>query len=100
MFSSCMTMLDHTRIRTRETIASFGWTTLPHAPYSPDSALSDYHLFGPMKEDLRGKHYASDEEVKTAVMKWQEEQSTEMYKAEIHDPIRWWNVAKEKGIAF
>ena len=23
-----------------------------------------------MKEGLRGKHYASDEEVKTALMKW------------------------------
>ena len=24
-----------------------------------------YHLFGPMKESLRGKQYASDEEMKT-----------------------------------
>ena len=40
----------YTSIRTRETITSFGWTTLPHHPYSPDLAPSDYHLFGPMKE--------------------------------------------------
>ena len=32
-----------------------------------------------MKESLRGKHYASDEEVKTAVMKWLKEQSIEFY---------------------
>ena len=34
-----------------------------------DLAPSDYHLFDHMKEGLRGKHYANDEEVKTAVMK-------------------------------
>ena len=26
-----------------------------------DWELSDYHLFGLMKEDLKGKYYASDE---------------------------------------
>ena len=31
---------------------------------------SDYHLFDSMKECLRGKHYAREEEIKTAVMKW------------------------------
>ena len=36
-------------------------------------ASSDYHLFGLMKEGLSGKHYASDEEVKTAVIKWLKE---------------------------
>jgi hypothetical protein len=25
------------------------WNVLPHPPYSPDLAPSDYHLFGPMK---------------------------------------------------
>ena len=34
-----------------------------------DSVSIDNHLFGPMKEDLRGKHYASDEKVNTAVIK-------------------------------
>ena len=29
-----------------------------------------YYLFDPLKEGLRGKHYASDEEGKTAKMKW------------------------------
>ena len=45
-----------------------------------DLAPSDIYLFSPMK-DLRGNHYACDEEVKTAVMKWLKEQSTECYKA-------------------
>ncbi|GFR81386.1 transposase [Elysia marginata] len=48
---------SHTSIRTRETIASFGWTTLPHPSYSP--------VFGPMKQALRGKHC----EIKLRMMK-------------------------------
>ena len=50
-----------------------------------------------MKESLRGKHYASDEEVKTAVMKWLKGQSIEFYKAEIHALIQRWNIAIERN---
>ena len=46
-----------------------------------------------MKEDLRGKHYARDEEVKTAAIKWLKEQSTEFYKAGIQ-ALSWrWDIA-------
>ena len=61
---------------------TFGWTTLPHPPYSPDLAPSDYHLFGAMKESLRGKHYENDEEAKTAVKKWLCEHSPKCTKLE------------------
>ncbi|GFS21006.1 LOW QUALITY PROTEIN: histone-lysine N-methyltransferase SETMAR [Elysia marginata] len=49
-----------TGIRTKETIASFWWTTLTHRTYSPDLAPSYYHLFGHMKQGLRGKHYENE----------------------------------------
>ena len=67
----------YTSLRTRETIASFMRITLPHPTYSPDLVTSDYHLFSSMKEGSRGKHYAIDKEVKTAVIKWLKEQSKE-----------------------
>ena len=60
----------HTSIRTTEAIILFGWTVIPHLLYSPDLARSDYQLFGPMKEGLRGNRYGSDNEVKTAVLNW------------------------------
>ena len=60
----------HTILKTREVISSFGWTTISHPPYSPDLAPSDFHLFKPLKESLRGRHFSSTEEVKTAVRKW------------------------------
>ena len=62
-----------------------------------DLAPSDYHLFGTMKEGLWSKHYTSDEEVKTAVMKWINEQSTELYKAGIKVLIRRWNIVIERN---
>jgi len=48
-------------LKTVEHIANLGWTVLPHPPYSPDLAPSDFHLFGPMKDGLRGQHFPSNE---------------------------------------
>jgi histone-lysine N-methyltransferase SETMAR len=53
----------HTSLRTREAITKLQWTVLPHPPYSPDLAPSDYHLFGPLKGAIRGKRFEDDEEV-------------------------------------
>ena len=58
----------HSSIERREIIASLGWTTVPHPQYSPDLTPSDYDQFGPMKEGLRGKGYANEEKMKTAVI--------------------------------
>ena len=33
-------------------------------------APSDFHLFGPMKEHLRGQKFAGDDEVMEAVQSW------------------------------
>jgi len=44
-----------------------GWEVLPHPPYSPDMALSDYHLFGVVKNQVRGQHYKTNEVLQTAV---------------------------------
>ena len=50
-----------------------------------------------MKEGLRSKHYANDEEVKTAVMKWLKEQWTEFYEAGIHSLIQRRNITIERN---
>lgn len=42
----------------------------PHPPYSPDLSPCDYHLCGPLKQDLGVKHFTADEEVQAAVLKW------------------------------
>ena len=60
----------HTARGTTAAIADKGWTVLPHPPYSPDLAPSDFHLFGPLKEHLRGQKFDDDEAVKAAVREW------------------------------
>jgi histone-lysine N-methyltransferase SETMAR len=53
----------HTACATVATITDLHSDTLPHPPYSPDLAPSDYHMFGPLKEAMGGKKFRSDEEV-------------------------------------
>jgi hypothetical protein len=47
-----------------------GFTVLPHPAYSLGLTPSDFHLFPKLKEDLRGKNFSSDKEVKAAVCHW------------------------------
>jgi transposase len=56
----------HTSLKTVEHIVSLCWTVVPHPPYSPDLAPSDFHLFEPMK-GLRGQHFLSYDAVVRAV---------------------------------
>ncbi len=47
-----------------EKIAEFGCKLLPHPPYSPDLAPSDYHLFRSLSNYLRGKNFKNEEVLK------------------------------------
>lgn len=62
---------DNARVHTAKTtmtmIKNLKWQLLPHPPYSPDLAPSDFHLFGPMKEPLRGIRFKDEKEIKRAV---------------------------------
>jgi histone-lysine N-methyltransferase SETMAR len=51
----------HSSARTRDAIEHLGFSFLPHPPYSPDLAPSDFHLFPKLKEHLRGQYFGSDE---------------------------------------
>jgi hypothetical protein len=54
----------HTSLCTHEAITKMGWTVLPHLAHTPDLASSSYHLFGPVKDALHGRHFAYNNEVK------------------------------------
>jgi hypothetical protein len=51
-------------------MTSLKFAVVPHPPYSPDLAPSDYWLFPKLKETLKGQHFSSDAEVEAAVRKW------------------------------
>jgi hypothetical protein len=45
-------------------------TVLPHPPYSPNLAPSDFHIFGALKDVIHGKRFGSDGEVVEEVKQW------------------------------
>ena len=65
---------DNARVHTckvaMDAVERNGYELIPHPAYSPDLAPSDFFLFPNLKEDIRGLHFRSDEEVVTAVEEW------------------------------
>ena len=55
----------HVASATRRQLEELGWITVPHPPYSPDLAPSDYHLFRALKNFLRGQSFADFDSLKT-----------------------------------
>jgi len=81
----------HTAQQTQETIEKLHWTLLDHPPYSPDLAPSDYHLFGPLKNHLGGKHFADDGEVEREVRRWLGLQTRDFYTEGIGVLVKRWD---------
>jgi len=74
----------HTAGSTVATIQDLSFECLPHPPYSPDLALSDFHVFGPFKEAMGGKSFRSDEEVQQVVHEWLRSQPKDFFSRGIH----------------
>jgi histone-lysine N-methyltransferase SETMAR len=85
----------HSSLRTMEVITKFGWTVVPHPAYSPDLAPSDYHLFGKLKDGLRGTHFPDDESLVTAAKQWLKDAGGEFYRAGIQALVPRWRKAVE-----
>ena len=45
----------HAAKQTQEKIRSLGWEVLPHPPYSPDLAPTDFHLFRSLEHFIGDK---------------------------------------------
>ena len=88
----------HVAARTMDTIQKLKWNVLPHPPYSPDLAPSDYHLFGPLKEHLGGKRFRNNEEVIQAVQEWLHWQPKDFFLSGIRKlPDRWRRCTANQG---
>lgn len=60
----------HSAHVTRAVLREFRWEVLPHPPYSPDLAPSDFFLFPKLKESLKGTRFHSIVEAKNAANTW------------------------------
>jgi histone-lysine N-methyltransferase SETMAR len=88
----------HTARLTLEAVDKLGLEVLPHPPYSPDLAPSDYHLFGPMKKMLGGQKFSSDMEAQSAVRQWLGQQPASFFASGIEKLVdRWDKCLNERG---
>jgi transposase len=80
----------HTAALTMVTLLKLKRDVLPHPPYSPDLAPSDYHLFGPMKRVLGGKRFRNNDEGIAAVQSWIHKEPKTFFETGIKKlPERW-----------
>ena len=77
------------------------WEVLPHPPYSPDVAPSDYYLFRSMQHGLVDQHFTNFGEVKNWIDSWIADKPAEFFKKGIHElPEKWEKVVASDGQYF
>lgn len=57
----------HTAHLTINAIQKLNWQVLEHPALSPDLTPSDFHLFGRLKNAVRGRQFVEDDEMKEVV---------------------------------
>ena len=72
--------LCHKSLTTLAKFDELSFKLLPHPPYSPDLAPSDYYLFAGLKKMLQGKRFYSYEEVITETNAYFEAKDKSFYK--------------------
>jgi histone-lysine N-methyltransferase SETMAR len=60
----------HTVACTQALLEQFNWELFDHPPFSPDLALSEYHLFTYLKNWLRSQRFSNNEELMEGVKMW------------------------------
>lgn len=82
----------------QQKIETLGWEVLPHPPYSPDMAPSDYHLFRSMQHCLAEIKFNEVEEVRKWVSDFFKQQPREFFKRGIHSlREKWQSVIDNNG---
>ena len=75
-----MNVPAHTTLRFGSFWPKMAWPLLPHPPYSPSLAPSNFFLFPHMKQVLKGEHFASVEQVKQSGRRAKRHQNQQVQK--------------------
>ena len=74
------------------------WEILPHPPYSPDIAPSDYHLFRSMAHGLADQQFDSYEDIQKWLDSWIASKDEQFYRDGIRAlPEKWEKVVASDG---
>jgi len=88
----------HIAKSTRQKLLELGWTVLPHPPYSPDVAPTDYYLFRSLNNHLSEKKFDDEDDLKLDLTTFFSQKSTEFYERGILSlPKRWQQVLDHDG---
>lgn len=79
----------HTAHYTVRQIQNLKLEVLLYPPYSSDLASSNFDLFWPLKDDLHGRHFGSDEEVKE-MHNWLAQQRQDFFSQRIYALLECW----------
>lgn len=91
----------HTGSAVKNTIKEIGWEILPHPPYSPDLAPSDYHLFASLGHALKHQHFSDNDMVRKWLVEWFASKGTEFFRQGIRKlPQRWSECIANQGNYF
>ena len=83
---------------TEKKIDELGWELLPHPPYSPDLAPSNYHMFRSMQHSLAGKKFENHDEIRIWVSSFFKSKPAKFYEEGIHSlRQRWRRVIDDEG---
>ena len=83
---------------TKEAIQTHGWEVLPHPPYSPDLAPTDYHLLRSLSNVMRRVSFNSDAELRACLDEFFESKSNNFYRKGIENLVeRWEKVVDTNG---
>jgi histone-lysine N-methyltransferase SETMAR len=91
----------HSAAVTTSKLREIGLKPLPHPPYSPDLAPSDFYLFSPMKSPLKGKIFNNAAEIMQDVQLWINAKPPEFFATGIAKlPDRWRRCIESDGNYF
>ena len=76
----------HKSLVTGKKLLELGWEVMPHPPYCPDFAPSDYHLFRLLQNHLNEKAYDSNEAVKNEMIQRFASKNQTFYESGIMKP--------------
>lgn len=91
----------HVAAPVKKYLETLKWEVLPHPPYSPDIAPSDYHLFRSMQHALADQHFSKYDEVKKWIDSWIAAKEPHFFRDGICQlPERWEKIVASDGQYF
>ncbi|UYV61327.1 hypothetical protein LAZ67_1004379 [Cordylochernes scorpioides] len=91
----------HNATVVKNTIKDLGWELLPHPPYSPDLAPSDYHLFTSLGHALKNQEFSNSDILRKWLVDWFGSKGIEFFRQGIRKfPERWSECIANQGNYF